>query len=490
MQTLLSLLPLITFIGGLLIFKNRLRESAALSLIIASFLAAFYMHSPTEDIFASLLKGLLVSFDIVLIIFGALTFLYITKFTGVIASLENHLHRVSSDIRIQTILIAWFFGAFIEASAGFGIPALITSYFLLRIGIPAVSAIVLALVANSIPVAFGAVGTPIKIGFYSYNMPEIGQNTAVLGAFISVFIPLMLVFILKNTLNKPFKEFFMSATPFALWAGICFAVPFYFGLRLGLEFPSLVGSIVGISVFLLTLKLPVFKISSHFKIKEPEETTRILPFALAITPYLFLVSFLVAAKFLPLSYLVRFGPDMTHTFHLFNPGAVFLAAAAAILLAGRVSIKNLERSGREASKKIPYIVTVIFLVVSLMQIMVNSGLALSAFKNLETPALPYLAPIIGAFGAFIAGSATVSNLLFGPVQSFAAVEVGLSVSYILALQLLGATAGNMLAISNIVTAQSAVDLKGREKQIIQKIFPWTILYILLIFTTVTIKNFF
>jgi len=118
-----------------------------------------------------------------------------------------------------------------------------------------------------------------------------------------------------------------------------------------------------------------------------------------------------------------------------------------------------------------------------MQILVNGSKTEVVFRSLETEFLPFIAPFVGALGAFVAGSATLSNLIFGTIQAHAANQAGFTVSIILSLQLLGATAGNMISIPNIIAAESAVGLKGEEKEIIKKILPWVIVYIFLIVLT-------
>ncbi|MCR4324534.1 MAG: L-lactate permease [Candidatus Curtissbacteria bacterium] len=480
MQTFLSLLPILILVGGLLLFKNKLKISALISLFAAIILSTFYLHTSYQVILSSLLKGAFVSLDIVLIVFGALTFLYLMQKADVISSLETYLHKISPDIRVQTILLAWFFGAFLESTAGFGIPALIVAYLLLRTGIKPIWAVVIALVANSAPVTFGAVGTPIKIGFHNFNMQEIAQNTVELGAIVGVFVPLMVLAILTYALKKPVWQFFIKASPFAIFSGLCFVIPYYFGLYLGLEFPSIAGATIGTAVVLLALKLGLFKFNNDFKIKDPSEPkVRISP-TKALMPYALLVSLLIIAKLIPLRLTAEINENISHTFVLFNPGTIFLISAVVIIAVSSLTLRDVFKGAKEAFVKIPYIATIIFLVVGLMQVMVNSQLATQAFKNLETPLLPLLSPFIGAFGAFIAGSATVSNLLFGPAQAHAAEQAGINISIILSLQLLGATAGNMISIPNIIAAQTAVDLKGKERHIIKKIIPWSLLYILLV----------
>jgi lactate permease len=103
-----------------------------------------------------------------------------------------------------------------------------------------------------------------------------------------------------------------------------------------------------------------------------------------------------------------------------------------------------------------------------------------SFESLHTSLLPLVSPLIGALGGFVGGSTTLSNLIFGGVQANAAVAAGYSVSSILALQVLGATAGNSLALSNVVAASSSVGLHHEEGHIVRDVFPWAMLYLVII----------
>ena len=478
MQVFIFFLPLLILVSGFFLPKTHIKITAFASLLSAIFLSFFYWNS-SGIIFLSLIKGAFVSLDIILIIFGALTFLYVMQHLGVISSLEHHLHDLSSDIRIQTILLTWFFGGFLEATAGFGIPALIVSHVLVKLGIPSIAAVVIALVGNSIPVTFGAIGTPIKIGFFNYNQYAIADSTVLIGLFVGIFIPVMILILLTHFLKKPFS-FLIEALPFAILSGICFTIPYYLGLKLGLEFPSLIGFLIGILLIFIFLKLNFLNVKNIYKAKELSEIKKKLSAKDVFAPYILLVIILLLERLFPIVHIINLSQTTNHTLRLFNPGVVFLVIAFIFLLRHKASPQVFTLNIKEAFKKIPYPALMIFLIATTMQILVNGSNTEVVFRSLETEFLPFVAPFVGALGGFIAGSATLSNLIFGGIQAHAANQAGFSVSIILSLQLLGATAGNMLSIPNIVAAESAVGIKGEEREIIKKIVPWTIIYILLI----------
>lgn len=468
--------------------RTHIKITAFISLLSAILLSIFYWDT-SGLIILSIFKGALVSFDIILIIFGALTFLYVVQHLGIISSLEHHLHDLSSDIRVQTILLAWFFGGFLESTAGFGIPVIIVSHVLVKIGIPAVAAVIIALVGNSIPVSFGAIGTPIKIGFFNFNQLAIAESTVLIGLFVGVFVPTIVLALLTHLLKKPYS-FFIEALPFAFLSGACFTIPYYLGLKLGLEFPSLIGSLVGLLLIFIFIKLNFLNVKTIHKAKELDELKKKLSAKEVFAPYLLLVIILLFERLVPISYVLNLSESTSHTLRLFNPGVIFLAVAFIFLLRHRASPKAFWLNIKEALRKIPYPALMIFLIAATMQIIVNSSVASIVFKGLETEYLPFIAPFVGALGAFIAGSATLSNLIFGSIQANAANQAGIAASVILSLQLLGATAGNMMAIPNIIAAEAAVGIKGEEREIIKKIIPWSVVYILIIILVYQVLQYF
>lgn len=479
MSSFLFFLPIIILISGFFLPKTHIRASAILSLISAIIISFAYWDLSPVIVGSGILKGVFVSLDIVLIIFGALTFLFLMQHLGIISSLEHHLHSLSSDIRVQTILLAWFFGSFLEATAGFGIPALIVSHLLVKIGLPAVSAVVIGLVANSASVTFGAVGTPIKIGFFNFNTNLISQLTVIFGFFIGIFIPVFVLALLTRFLKKPFS-YFLEGLPFAVWAGFCFSLPYYVGLSLGIEFPSLIGSILGMMLIYLTIKAG-FSIRNVHKVKEVQKLEKRFSLKKVFVPYFLLVAFLLLAKISPIGFfLVNLPNNLSHNIHFLNAGTIFILVSFIILFSHKAPVKEIHLIFKDVFKKIPYPAFIILLIVSTMQVLIAGGQAEPIFSNLKTGFLPLISPFIGAFGAFIAGSATVSNLLFGNLLAVSAKGNGFDVALILSLQLLGATAGNMMSIPNIIAAESAVGLKGEEREIIKKIFPWALLYLFIV----------
>src|SRR3989344_1404293 len=164
MLLLYSLLPiiLIIFLMGFLSWSAK--KTMPLAAILSIILSIFVWKMNTNWILASSIKGALTAFNIMLIIFGALCLMYTIKAAKLMDAIIEDFKILTPDSRLQTIIIAWLFVAFLEGIAGFGTPAAITAPLLLILGFPALVAVSLPLIFDTIPVTFGAVGVPITIG--------------------------------------------------------------------------------------------------------------------------------------------------------------------------------------------------------------------------------------------------------------------------------------------------------------------------------------
>ncbi len=483
----LAATPIILVILLLFLFRKPLVFASPITFIYTLLLGAYYWQVRPVILVGSVAKGFLVAVDIIIIIFGALVFLEFLKKTGLLESIEYYLSRISPDKRIQMIILAWFLGSFIEGTAGFGTPAAIVAPLLVGLGFPAITSVAVALIANSTAVAFGAVGTPIRIGFEGLEVTGVAQQAGLINLFAGAIIPVMLLFVLVYGVEKRFSRNITEAVPFALWAGFCLTIPYYFFTFLGQEFPSLLGPLVGLVLVSLTTKLGWFVPKNTWTISDAKKKISLHgkePLLKVFMPYILLIGFLIIGKFTLTSYPFTVSGPITHSLNPYNPGFAFLLALVVYSLLYNVSFANIAMSAKQTVKILLVPFTVIFFIAGFVQLMMHSGNNYTGLESMinvlagliEVKALPFLAPFIGGFGSFIAGSATVSNLLFGQFQATAAANLGLSVASILALQLVGAGIGNMLALTNIVAAQATVKLKNREAEIFLKTLIPSIIY--------------
>ena len=505
LRILLAVSPIIL----ILILMVFLRWSALRSMILAFFLTlliSFYWQVQKNYLFASIFKGLFVSIDIILIVFGALFLLFLLEQAGAFTAIDFLLRSISNDKRIQAILIAWFFGAFIEGIAGFGTPAAMAGPLLLALGFPALAAVVLALIANSTPVTFGAVGTPILLGLGgTLSLPReelliISKNAAFIHSLIALFMPLLIVFVLTKFFSE--KKNFAQALPISLWAGFCFALPYFLtAYFLGPEFPSIFGAAIGLFIFSLTTKNGFLTPKDKFEFKKSQPsfwkgTEKIklakkpkMNYFKALLPYLLvslvliitridLFNFGTFIKKISLNFSNIFGTTVSHSFPVFyNPGVIFFLVGLFSLFIYQVNFSQGISLVKKSFKKItPAFFTLVF-ALGLVQIFVYSGNNFTGWESILILVANYLAhlfghffvlisPFIGLLGSFIAGSNTVSNILFGPFQLQTAKVIG-GVMLILALQAVGGAIGNMIAVHNIVAASATVGLVGQEGRIMR-----------------------
>jgi lactate permease len=275
--------------------------------------------------------------------------------------------------------------------------------------------------------------------------------------------------------------------PFALWAGIAFAVPSIFSVFIGQEFPSILGAVVGLILVLITTKLGIFVPKSEKEmIDEPRVAT--LPLTKVLFPYLFLIVLLVAGKFILGSSGILISLSIKHTFAYFNPGFAFLIAGVVSILFFKIPGKIFTSSIKISLKKSIEPFLVIAFMSGVAQIMVNSFHNSTNLPSMieflamytKNALLPLWSPFVGAFGSFLTGSATVSNLMFGNFLAAAAKDLSLNVDKILALALVGGAAGNMIALADILAAETVVGLKHQEKSVLKGVIIPCLIYLTLI----------
>lgn len=443
--------------------------------------ALIFWRLPWQSLAGALGKGLLLSFDIALIVFGAIFFLGYLRETGALHKMQESLKALSPDRRVQAILLTWLFGGFIEGVAGFGTPAVTVAPLLVGIGFAPLTAVTMALLANSTAVAFGAVGTPVRIGFAGLETLGVSWNAALLSLLPGLLVPLMILgFMVRAEVKRGLQwHAFRQAVPWALFAGAAFLLPFSLFAKFGPEFPSIFGGAIGLTLAVLSLRFGVLvpkPLSGEGSLGVKVKWISLIQ---AFFPYLVLMIFLLFGKLAFNLTVLRLdlGADLFHNVQLFSPGFAFLTTVALLSLWQKDNLLTLIKLGKSTLPPLLKTALSIFFISAVTYVMIVSGMLESLAQVTVSPALPFYSAFIGAFGAFLAGSATVSNLLFGALQSTAAEGLGLGVSWILALQLLGAGAGNMIALPNLLAVQAAVGLESEESRLISRLLLPCLLYL-------------
>ncbi|MEG3766754.1 L-lactate permease [Alteromonas sp. 14N.309.X.WAT.G.H12] len=504
-------------------------------------LALFVWDMTGTRVLASILQGLVVTVSVMWIVFGAIFLLNTLKFTGAIQSIRQGFATISPDRRVQAIIIAWCFGTFLEGASGFGTPAAIAAPLMVAIGFPAMAAVMIGMMIQSTPVSFGAVGTPIVIGVsngldhasISTKLQENGwaweqfiqlitSEVAIIHGIVGTFMPLFMIIMMTRFFgkNRSWKEGF-AAAPFAIFAGITFTLPYALtGIFLGPEFPALIGGLCSLFVVIFAAKrgflLPkttwdfedksTWPIDWSGKIEIKAEDVmggKTMSQVKAWLPYLVVAALLVITRVFPTikSFVADINVGFTDILQqsgisasiapLYLPGGLLmLGALAAILLQCRSGSRRRAFSTAfgESSRTIIGAGFVLMFTIPMVRIFINSGVNMSdivsmpmasaqLFASVFGNAFPLISPTIGALGAFIAGSNTISNMMFSQFQYEVAMNLQLSPAIIVAAQAVGAAAGNMIAIHNVVAASATVGLLGQEGATLRKTILPTLYYV-------------
>jgi lactate permease len=540
-QALLALSPIL--LAGVLLVGFRIPAKWAMPAVYVTAVAVAIGAWQMEwvRVWAASIQGLFLTFDLLFIIFGALLLLKTLEHSGGVSSIRRSFHAISDDRRVQIILLGWLFGSFIEGASGFGTPAAVCAPLMVAMGFPAAAAVMIGMMIQSTAVTFGAVGTPVLVGIQGGVGGEIFEaQMAMAGMEMREFLRLVTAWAVvlhgvAGTLMPTFMvmmttRFFgekkswtegLSIFPFALLGGLAFTVPYVLtGVFLGPEFPSLLGAPVGLVImtvaarkgFLVPKDRWDFPLANQWpsewvsglevKGDPAADQPRISP-VMAWAPYLLLAGLLVISrlpqlpvgrwlKWVEIAWMDIFGTGISAvTTPLYLPGFVLVVVVAITFFAHRMQASALKRAISESSRVLLGAGFVLVFTVPMVRVYINSDVNGAGFFSMPIAMAewvatnvgliwPMFAGVTGAMGAFIAGSNTVSNLMFSAFQYGVADRLMISGVFIVALQAVGAAAGNMIAIHNVVAASATVGLLGREGATLRKTILPTIYYLLVI----------
>nr|WP_321466187.1 L-lactate permease [uncultured Desulfobulbus sp.] len=481
---------------------------------------------------ASTLAGFGGAVNVLIIVFGAILILYTLRDSGGMETINHGFHGISRDRRVQVIIIATVFSAFLEGAAGFGTPAAIAAPLLLSLGFPALAAAMVCLILNSFPVTFGAVGTPVWFGLKNLKPTveaaiaagQAGDITSfamflkVIGQW-AVLLHLPMIFVMPLFVNMMLTRFFgerrswtegLGAWKFSLFASACFAVPYAAtAFFIGEEFPSLIGGLIATALVVSAAKKGLFlpKTTWDFGPQskwEKEWTGEIatsencefkahMSQFRAWLPYVLIGAILVLTriKALPLNAWLKsisFSIPNIMGYEsvkfsmqpLYLPGTIpFMLVAILTIFIHKMPGEKVAAAWSDSIKRMKNPAIALFFAVALVEIFKQSakntiGIPSMPLSMAQTAAgltghtWPMFASFVGALGAFITGSNTVSDLLFAEFQYATASQLGISHQIVVALQAVGGAMGNMVCIHNIVAASATVGLAGMEGMIIRR----------------------
>ncbi|TWB43207.1 lactate permease LctP family transporter [Nitrospirillum pindoramense] len=516
-SALVAVLPIVFFLVALAVLRLKGYVAGTLTVLIALVIAIAAYGMPASSAIAAVVYGFFYGLWPIAWIIVAAVFLYkITVKTGQFDVIRASVISITEDQRLQMLMVGFAFGAFLEGAAGFGAPVAITAAILAGLGFNPLYAAGLCLIANTAPVAFGAMGTPIIVGAQVSGL-DVYKVAAMTGRqlpALSVFVPFWLVFIMDGF--KGVKE----TWPAILVTGVSFAVGQYFtSNHIGAELPDIISALI--SLVCLTVFLKFWKPKTVFRFKDQETAVERGAHAYtagqvvkAWSPFLILTAVVTVWSLKPFKALFAKGGALVDTVFLLDVPSLHnmvtkvapivakatpyaaqykldlvAATGTAILVSALLSMIVLRYGpGRalatfgETVVELKWPMYTIGSVLAFAYIANYSGLSATLALLLAEAGkgFPFFSPILGWLGVFLTGSDTSSNALFGALQATTAQQIGVSDLLLVAANSSGGVTGKMISPQSIAVACAAVGLVGREANLLRFTLKHSIFFVCIV----------
>lgn len=514
-SALVALLPLIVMFLTLGVLKWRAHWAGLASLGTALLVAVLAFKMPVNLALLSATQGAVFGlFPITWIVLTAIWLYQVTVVSGRFEDLRATFGLISEDPRVLAILIAFCFGGLMEALAGFGAPVAITGVMLMAVGFSALRAAMVVLLANTAPVAFGAIAIPIitagnltKIDYHHIGA-YVGHQTPVL----AIFVPCLLVLIADG------KKGLKDTWPVAIVMGAAFAVAQWISATyISVELTDVIASLVGMAAGVIFLKfwkpqggeealarMQAEREREHTSAAEahtPAQGTKLTGgrIFMALFPYLLVIVIFSVAKLVPavskwlsstdikIQWPGLYGNLVTadgkpsasaiYNFQwLSGPGTLLVLTAIIVALVYRVSVKDFFGELTATIYKMRWSFLTIGSVLALAYVMNFSGqtITIGTWIAGVGTAFAFFSPILGWIGTAVTGSDTSANALFATLQQTTANATGLDPTLLVAANTSGGVVGKMISPQNLAIACSAVGLMGAESKIFRKVIWWSL----------------
>lgn len=524
MYALIAFIPIIVTVVLMVAFNWPAKRALPLAWILACVIAFAVWKMNIHDMAAYTITGFLSAFETLVIIFGAILIMNTLKRSGAMSAINGMFKGVTKDARILAIIIGWVFGAFIEGAAGFGTPAALAAPLLISVGFPPLAAAIVALICNSTPVCYGAVGTPTNTAFatvkdavaaggadpdtWKMALTKWSAISMAVGAFFIVFVAVCVLVKLFGK-NKSFKDA-LPCIPFIIFTVAVFDIIYLLiATFIGPELVSLVAAVITLFVSIGAAKAGFLQPKETWTFT-PEETwdrswlstTEVpepkvsdMPLLKAFTPYIIIIAILVATRVCQnvgmgwanamKAFTIGTGKSGVilglnwNWAILWNPGVIFIIVALLTIVIQGMKGSEVSGAWKDTGKQVSGAAIALLFGVAMVNIfrytnvssdvMDGSMLLIMArgLAALAGKAYVIVAPLIGVLGAFMSGSNTVSNTLFSSLQFETATILAMPQVFIVALQNNGGAIGNMVCVNNVVSACATTGTIGNEGKIIR-----------------------
>lgn len=525
MYALIAFVPIIVTVVLMIAFNWPAKRALPLAWILACVIAFSVWKMSIHDMAAYTLTGFLSAFENLVIIFGAILIMNTLSRSGAMSAINGMFQGVTQDKRILAVIIGFFFGAFIEGAAGFGTPAALAAPLLISVGFPPLAAAIVALICNSTPVCFGAVGTPTNTAYSTVTdaVAAAGVNPdawkmdltffSALSMMVGSFIVINLAVCLMTKMfgkNKSFAEG-LAVAPFTVVMLAIFSV-IYMAIAkfIGPELVSLVAAVITLFVSIALAKKGFLQPKEIWDFDEkdkwdpswlsttevPEPKTSDMPLLKAFVPYAIIIALLVVTR---VSQNMGMGwANAMKTWSigtgnsgailglnwnyaiLWSPGVVFIIVAVLTIAIHGMKGEEVKGAWKDAGIQVSGAAVALLFGVAMVNIFRNTNVSApevmdGSMLNIMARGLAavagkayiIVAPLIGVLGAFMSGSNTVSNTLFASLQFETATILAMPQVLIVALQNNGGAIGNMVCVNNVVSACATTGTIGNEGKIIK-----------------------
>jgi lactate permease len=508
LSTLLAALPIIILLGSIALFKIKIHFAALFGLLIAILVALFVYHMPVSAVSAATVYGAAYGlFPIGWIILNLIFLYQLTVKKGLFSIIRKHLGAIAPDPRVQVILIAFSFGAFFEGAAGFGTPVAITAAILIQLGFKPLAACGLSLIANTAPVAFGALGTPI-IALSAVTGIDVQHLSAMVGRqlpFFSLIIPFWVVWAMAGLRGM------LGVWPVALVAGLFFAVPQFLISNFHgpwlVDIVSAVCSLIAVIVLLRFWKpKTIGKMNSTSEVIDvSQEKIKKKQLAFAWLPWMLLTVLIlvwglpgvkkslnsISAPEYKVAYLhnqVSRTPPIVPEPTLKKPtkpeeaiyklnwlsatgSGIFIASIIAGLAIG-FPFRQMLRVYAQTLWRVRFSLITIAAMLGLGYVTRYSGADATLGLALAKTGVfyPFFGTMLGWLGVALTGSDTASNVLFGSLQTITAGQTQINPGLMAAANSSGGVMGKMIDAQSIVVASTATNWYGHEGKILRFVF--------------------
>jgi lactate permease len=532
LSALVAMIPLATLfllLGGL---KLKSHWAGLISLAVAILVAIIFWSMPAGQALDVALEGAAFGlFPIMWIVWNAIWIFNMTEDSGHFAVLRRSFAKISDDQRIQAVIIAFSFGALLEALAGFGTPVAITATMLVAFGFKPMKAAAVALVANTAPVAFGAIAIPIVTlaGLTEIPKEDLGAMVGRQTPLLALFVPLILVGMVDGWRGV------RAVWPAAVVGGVSFAIgQFVCSNYLSVELTDIVASLLSVAAMVAFLRVwqpgdpliaenggGVRPAIAGAAVRDPahEATVRrrdgkghdsrsdVIG---AYAPYVIIIIVFGLAQLGPIKDFIAKGtwefqwpgvdivnakgePPTAVTYKLnWAPAAGTLLFVCGLLTMAflRISVGDAVRAYVNMIKQLKWATLTVAAVLALAYVMNLSAqtLAIGTWIAGAGGVLAFLSPIIGWLGTAVTGSDTSSNSLFGVLQVSAAKEAGLDPTLLASANSSGGVLGKMVSPQNLAIGAAAVGLHGQEGDLFRKVIGWSILLLLIMCVLVYLQS--